>query len=261
MRSHFVNGAILQPRANAARTASSKAVRFITGSDPGSPRQVGQTCVFGGAPNVVEQPQKSLVRVCSWTWTSRPMTVVKGAAAVGVAVTGALVRDFGRRAWPTSGTPGDGGTAAVPVGEVLVAVGGPEEERFGEGRGLELEADRQASLGESAGERDPSDAGEVRADGVKIDEVHRQRIAALLAELEGRRRRHRPTDQIDLLEGVEIILADEAADLQCLGVVGVVVAGGEGIGAKHDPALHLGTEALGPAAAVHLDERRLESAT
>ena len=33
-----------------ARTASSTARRFSTGSAPGSPRQTGQTCVFGGAP-------------------------------------------------------------------------------------------------------------------------------------------------------------------------------------------------------------------
>jgi hypothetical protein len=42
---------------------------------------VGQTCVFGGEPNFVEQPQKSLVCVSSWTWTSSPITVVKGSGA------------------------------------------------------------------------------------------------------------------------------------------------------------------------------------
>jgi hypothetical protein len=71
-----VNGAIRHSRASAARTARSKAWRFITGSDPGRPRQVGQTCVLGGAPNFVEHPQKSFVFVSSWTCTSRPMTVV-----------------------------------------------------------------------------------------------------------------------------------------------------------------------------------------
>ncbi len=31
---------------------------FATGSEPGRPRHVGQTCVFGGAPKVVGQPPK-----------------------------------------------------------------------------------------------------------------------------------------------------------------------------------------------------------
>ncbi len=54
--------------------ASSTASRLNTGSAPGSPRQTGQTLVFGGAPKLVGQPQKILVRVASWQWTSRPMT-------------------------------------------------------------------------------------------------------------------------------------------------------------------------------------------
>jgi hypothetical protein len=32
--------------------------------------------VLGGAPKAVEQPQKILVRVLSWAWTSSPMTGV-----------------------------------------------------------------------------------------------------------------------------------------------------------------------------------------
>ena len=30
---------------------------FATGKDPGKPKQVGQVCVFGSAPNSVEHPQ------------------------------------------------------------------------------------------------------------------------------------------------------------------------------------------------------------
>src|SRR5512138_2713382 len=47
---------------------------FSTGRAPGSPRQTGQVWELGEAPNWVEQPQKILVLVFSWTWTSRPMT-------------------------------------------------------------------------------------------------------------------------------------------------------------------------------------------
>ena len=40
---------------------------------------------------------------------------------------------------------------------------------------------------EAAGKRDAADAGQVGADGVQIDQVHRQRIVDLFADLEGRR--------------------------------------------------------------------------
>ena len=42
---------------------------------PGRPRQTGQVCELGDWPYSVEQPQKILVLVVSWTCTSRPMTV------------------------------------------------------------------------------------------------------------------------------------------------------------------------------------------
>src|SRR5438067_1371869 len=65
---------IWQLSASAASTANSTARLFSTGKAPGSPRQTGQTLVFGAAPNLVEQPQNALVCVSSWTWTSRPIT-------------------------------------------------------------------------------------------------------------------------------------------------------------------------------------------
>src|ERR1017187_2818950 len=58
----------------AASTANSTARWFNTGNGPGKPRHTGQTLLFGGSPNWVEQAQKILVRVRSWTWTSNPMT-------------------------------------------------------------------------------------------------------------------------------------------------------------------------------------------
>src|SRR5580658_3749683 len=63
-----------QFKAIAAFIASSTASRLRTGRAPGRPRQTGQTLVFGGAPKLVGQPQKILVRVASWTCTSRPIT-------------------------------------------------------------------------------------------------------------------------------------------------------------------------------------------
>jgi hypothetical protein len=56
-----------QPSARPARIARSTADRFKTGSAPGNPIHTGHTCVFGGAPNAVLQPQKILdaVRRCA----------------------------------------------------------------------------------------------------------------------------------------------------------------------------------------------------
>ena len=50
------------------------AIRFTTGSEPGRPRQTGQTWLFGSAPKMVVQPQNILVLVPSSTWVSRPIT-------------------------------------------------------------------------------------------------------------------------------------------------------------------------------------------
>src|SRR5580704_8661203 len=57
-----------------ASTANSTARLFSTGSGPGIPKHTGQTWVLGGSPKWVEQPQKILVLVSSWTWTSKPIT-------------------------------------------------------------------------------------------------------------------------------------------------------------------------------------------
>ena len=50
------------------------AIRFTTGSEPGRPRQTGQTWLFGSAPNVVRQPQNILVLVPSSTCVSSPIS-------------------------------------------------------------------------------------------------------------------------------------------------------------------------------------------
>jgi hypothetical protein len=49
---------------------------FITGKAPGKPRQTGQVCVFGSAPNSTGEAQNIFERVFNWTCTSRPMVVM-----------------------------------------------------------------------------------------------------------------------------------------------------------------------------------------
>jgi hypothetical protein len=62
-----VKEAIWQLRARAAFKASSKACRFITGSTPGMPMQIGHVAEFGASPNSVLQPQNNFVRVSNCT--------------------------------------------------------------------------------------------------------------------------------------------------------------------------------------------------
>ena len=65
-----------------------------------------------------------------------------------------------------------------------------------------------------------------------------------LADGEGRGRAGRPADQVAFLQGAQEILADEAAHLGGLPVIGVVVAGREHVGADQDAAAHLAAELL-----------------
>ncbi len=50
------------------------AASLITGSEPGSPRQTGQTAELGSAPNTVGQPQNIFDAVPSSTCVSSPIT-------------------------------------------------------------------------------------------------------------------------------------------------------------------------------------------
>ena len=60
-----------------------------------------------------------------------------------------------------------------------------------------------------------------------------------------------PQIRSHVAEGVQEILADQAPDLGCLPVVGVVVSGREHVGAEHDAAHDLFPEAFGAGAGVH----------
>ncbi len=51
--------------------------------------------------------------------------------------------------------------------------------------------------------------------------------------------------QVELLEGREGLVADDAAHTLCLGVVRIIIASAEDEGAEEDAAFHLGAEAFG----------------
>ncbi len=63
-----------QCSASPIRIVDSIATSLGTGSEPGRPRQTGQTWVLGSAPNVVGQPQNIFDTVPSSTCVSSPIT-------------------------------------------------------------------------------------------------------------------------------------------------------------------------------------------
>ena len=66
MRAHTLLGWMAQLVASPARMVNSTTFWLSTGKTPGMPRHTGHTWVLGGAPNLVEQPQKILDSVRSW---------------------------------------------------------------------------------------------------------------------------------------------------------------------------------------------------
>ncbi len=120
-----------------------------------------------------------------------------------------------------------------------------------EGAPHQLQPDRQAP-GQPAGHREAGQGRQVAGDGEDVGQVHLQRVAGLLAQPEGRARRHRPGHHVAALEGGVEVAPDQGADLLGPQVVGVVVAGAERVGAQHDAPLDLGAEPLLPALGVEL---------
>src|SRR3546814_9734415 len=77
-----------------------------------------------------------------------------------------------------------------------------------------------------------------------------------LADREGGVRRGRRQDGVDLGESLLEVAGDQGADALRLQIIGVVIAGGEDVGADQDAALHLRAEALGARVLVHLLDRK-----
>ena len=102
-----------------------------------------------------------------------------------------------------------------------------------------------------ARDADRREPGEARRQRVDVAQVHRERVVRLLAERNAGVGDVGRADDVDLLERLLEVAADERADLLRLQVVRVVVAGGEHERAEQDAALHLGAEARVARRAVH----------
>ena len=96
--------------------------------------------MFGAAPNAVDEPEKILLRVASWAWISRPMTVSHSITSYSVPARAACqsVQPAGIGARPT------------------------KQQRLAEMRADQLQPDRQvATADEAARDGDARQAGEV----------------------------------------------------------------------------------------------------
>src|SRR5678815_311881 len=85
----------------------------------------------------------------------------------------------------------------------------------------QLHANRQA-VDEAGGHGQAGDAGQVGGDGVDVFQVFGDRVVVLRADLPGQVRRGWAEDHVDLVEGGDKVVLDQAADLLRLQVVGVV---------------------------------------
>ena len=103
--------------------------------------------------------------------------------------------------------------------------------------------DRQP-VRQAARDRHAGQPGHVDRQRAGVRQVHRDRVGQPVAEPERDRRRGRRDEGIEALrpQRVEVAL-DQRPDLLRLEVVGVVVAGRQGVRPEHDPALDLGPEA------------------
>src|SRR5512134_2188758 len=101
----------------------------------------------------------------------------------------------------------------------------------------QLQADWQAAVVKATRHTDAAHACQVDRDREHVHQVHFERVVRLLADAEGRAGGYRAGDDVHLLKGSLKVLLDQRAHLLRLEIIGVVVAGAEGVGAQHDATL------------------------
>ena len=196
------------------RIASSTACLLRTGNEPGRPRHVGHTLVFGSSPNMFGQPQNSFVLVLSSQCTSSPITISHPS---GKAPSAAALLPARRRLRNNTGSPSAGASTCTPIGSpssptpngTLIA-GSPH--RFD---GIVHTSLRYIANGFSVLAPKPN-----AVVGAVGDNKH---VVLLVRRGE--------------------VAGDERTHLERLAVVGVVVASRQRVRAEHDAALHFGAEA------------------
>ncbi len=110
----------------------------------------------------------------------------------------------------------------------------------------QLQPQRQAVRGQAGRHRNPRQAGQVHRHGEDVLQIHLHRIRGLGADAEGRTRGRGREQHVAFLERLLEVALDQAAQLLGAGIIGVVIAGRQHIGADQDAALHFRAEALRP---------------
>src|SRR5829696_1935993 len=129
--------------------------------------------------------------------------------------------------------------------------GRPQEHRLGEVVAHELDADGEP-FRDAPWDAYGRDAGEVSGDGAYIVGVHGEGVIHLLPDPERHRGCSRREQDVVAGEGRAEVLDYPRPDLLGLGVICVVVARRQGVGAQHYPSLRLVSEALLARLTVHL---------
>ena len=210
-----------QPQAHRRSTAA----RFSTGSVPGQPQadRIGRAC-SARRRTPPTTTRRSSTCVASCTCTSSPMTASYFVESLT--------------------TPSSGGSCSCQSVRALVGAGDAKQVSSPSAGADELQADRQARLGEPAGLRQPgtparsaptvSTSARYICSGSPIFSPSLNAgtgdVGVTITSHARERRRE--------------VVGDQRAHVLRLAVVGVVVAGAQHVRAEHDAALRLGAEAL-----------------
>ena len=139
----------------------------------------------------------------------------------------------------------------MPVCGLLVVMSDGEQQIFSKWRRHEVQ-----SHGKSAGDTGRCGqcrkTGEVDSAGVGVAQIHGDGVVDFLSNGECGERRGRTHDEVDVFEGSGEICANESAQLLCLQVIRIVVAGGEHVCSDHDSAFDFGSESFTAASFVEV---------
>ncbi len=122
-------------------------------------------------------------------------------------------------------------------------MGRRQQSSLGEMRSDELQSHRQR-IDVAAGQRHAGQSRQIRADRVNVVQIHGHRIIHLRPDVERRRGRGRPDDEVDLGKGGAKIIGDETPYPLRLQIIRIEIPGGQHIGARHDAPLDFRAEAL-----------------
>src|ERR1700733_7314493 len=221
---------------------------------PGIAASTSETCELGSPPNAVEAAENSLEREVTWAWTSRPTITSQSpvaplmsfALALSVAMLIALLssevrRDLSARA---SCPPRLGKRHSAR--RLLYRLAEREQRLLVEWTADELQPKRQAIARQACGRDKSRQTRHVDGHREDVVEVHFNGVVRdLLADPKGGGGGGGGQNRVDAVgENALEVALDEGADFLRPYIIGVVIAGGEDIGADHEAPSHFRPEAL-----------------